>query len=170
MNKYGVDNFSFEILEETDRTSEREMYWIQKLNTYGKTGQNATLGGDGKTYLTLNEDEIIEFHINIAEYVLGKTAKHFAVDTKTIKKILLEHNIKWLNQKEVLELKQQEHGLSICMIDKNTDQVLMVFDSQKDAYRYFNKNIQSRGIRKALRDQNKTAFGYKWRYLKDIQS
>ena len=33
--KYGIDNFSFEILElcEEDKLSEREIYWINKLDT-----------------------------------------------------------------------------------------------------------------------------------------
>ena len=47
MRKYGRDNFSFKIIEECseDKLSEREIYWINKLNTYYK-GYNETLGGD----------------------------------------------------------------------------------------------------------------------------
>ena len=45
--KYGVNNFIFEIIEETDNPSVKEQYWIKKLNTY-HYGYNATLGGEGK--------------------------------------------------------------------------------------------------------------------------
>ena len=47
MRKYGRENFSFVILEECEEKElkEKEIYWINKLNTY-KTGYNATLGGD----------------------------------------------------------------------------------------------------------------------------
>lgn len=47
MRKYGRDNFSFRILEQCDEKElkEKEIYWINKLNTY-KNGYNATPGGD----------------------------------------------------------------------------------------------------------------------------
>ena len=52
MNKYGADNFSIKVLEECspEKSSEREIYWIEKLDTY-HNGYNATLGGDGSHYL-----------------------------------------------------------------------------------------------------------------------
>lgn len=31
MTKYGLDNFTFEIIEETDNLREREQYWIEQL-------------------------------------------------------------------------------------------------------------------------------------------
>ena len=45
--KYGLDNFSFEILEEVDEQVlfEREKLWIQKYQSFEK-GYNATCGGD----------------------------------------------------------------------------------------------------------------------------
>ena len=50
MNKYGVDNFIFEIIEEgipINKLNEREIYWIQFYNTYSPNGYNLTTGGDG---------------------------------------------------------------------------------------------------------------------------
>lgn len=45
--KYGLDNFSFDVLEECDKESlsEREIFWVDKLNSYSQ-GYNATIGGD----------------------------------------------------------------------------------------------------------------------------
>lgn len=49
--EFGSDNFTFKIIEECndDEMSERERYWIQKLNTYiyddGSNGYNMTRGG-----------------------------------------------------------------------------------------------------------------------------
>ena len=45
LRKYGRNNFIWEIIEETTQynNSEREIYWIDKLNPQ----YNATLGGDG---------------------------------------------------------------------------------------------------------------------------
>ena len=50
MRKYGIHNFKVELIEETDRPNEREIYWIEQKRSF-KNGYNATLGGDGKRYL-----------------------------------------------------------------------------------------------------------------------
>lgn len=50
-NKYGIENFKIEELEyveDDSKLSEREIYWIKELQTYGCNGYNATKGGDGK--------------------------------------------------------------------------------------------------------------------------
>lgn len=54
INKYGLENFDvaiIEVLEASDdlksKLDEREKYYIQKYNSYGKNGYNQTLGGDG---------------------------------------------------------------------------------------------------------------------------
>lgn len=47
MNKYGVENFIVEELEQVEDEnllSEREVFWINELGTYGS---NASKGGDG---------------------------------------------------------------------------------------------------------------------------
>lgn len=48
-NKYGIENFTFEIIEEIEDEgllSEREKHWITYYNSFEK-GYNMTLGGDG---------------------------------------------------------------------------------------------------------------------------
>lgn len=50
MRKYGPENFKVTTLEVVvdGNLDEREIYWIQKLDTY-HNGYNATLGGEGST-------------------------------------------------------------------------------------------------------------------------
>ena len=58
-NKYGEDNFEFSIIEECDieLLDEREIFWIDKLESYYKlNGYNITLGGGG--FRKLTDDEI----------------------------------------------------------------------------------------------------------------
>lgn len=49
--KYGIDNFSFEVLEECELNQvildERERYWIEHYNSYND-GYNSTKGGQGE--------------------------------------------------------------------------------------------------------------------------
>lgn len=71
-NKYGENNFIFEIIEECkgEELNNREVYWIEKYNSF-KKGFNRTIGGDdsnkrkiiclndGKIYNSLMEVELI---------------------------------------------------------------------------------------------------------------
>lgn len=71
--KYGINNFSFEIIEEVleeSQLDEKEKYWIQFYNSYGATGYNATIGGDGgqtsiKSKLT--EEDVINIRKEYAK-------------------------------------------------------------------------------------------------------
>jgi len=58
LNKYGIENFDKEILEycTVDNWTERERYWIEKLQTLGKLGYNLTKGGEGSLGLKLSEE------------------------------------------------------------------------------------------------------------------
>lgn len=60
IKKYGEEGFEFKVLEEVseEASCQREIFWIDKLNTYGRSGYNATKGGDGKTFL--NHEKIID--------------------------------------------------------------------------------------------------------------
>ena len=57
MNKYGVEHFHIEEIEECDNSivNEREQYWIEYYNSY-HNGYNATLGGEGT--VKYNHEEI----------------------------------------------------------------------------------------------------------------
>lgn len=46
--KYGIENFSFSVLEETNDYFEREKYWIEFYNSFGHNGYNMTKGGEGR--------------------------------------------------------------------------------------------------------------------------
>lgn len=49
MRRYGLNNFSFEMIEELDdynTSGEREIYWIEYFDSYNK-GYNESKGGDG---------------------------------------------------------------------------------------------------------------------------
>lgn len=61
-NKYGENNFSFEVLEKCQEKllSEREIYWIEYYKSYDrKFGYNETLGGEG--YNTIHK--VIQFDL-----------------------------------------------------------------------------------------------------------
>ena len=63
IRKYGLENFSFEILEECSRDllDEREKYWIKFYNSYFD-GYNETIGGQGSAWSSckLTYDQVKE--------------------------------------------------------------------------------------------------------------
>ena len=171
MNKYGIEHFHFEIIEETNYPEEREQYWINELHTYvgfeDCNGYNATLGGDGKSYLNLNEDEVIKYHTEEANYITGRTAKHFSVDSGTIKKILNKNNINWLNNDDVTRLRIYETHGGLYQIDTNSKLILNIFENVVQANIYLGKDIRSYTICNAC-NKNHYAYGYLWYYGKDL--
>ena len=57
MNKYGIEHFKIEEIEQCNDIENREKYWIEYYDSYNN-GYNATLGGDGKTLI--NYDLVVE--------------------------------------------------------------------------------------------------------------
>ncbi len=87
--KYGISNFKIELIEETDKPEEREMYYIKKYNTYGSTGYNATIGGDGKSWLDYKA--IIECYEK--EQNMTIVAEIMGCCRSSVKNILKDNNI-----------------------------------------------------------------------------
>jgi hypothetical protein len=87
MQKYGVEHFHIELIEETDIPEEREIYWIEKLGSF-KNGYNATMGGDGKKY--------IDYNLVIATYreigVIKDVAKKLNISPDSVSFILHQNN------------------------------------------------------------------------------
>ena len=83
MNKYGVENFIIEELEECDNDilSEREKYWINKKKTY-HYGYNATLGGDGSILYDYNK--VAEVYKKCQN--LTAAAREIGCDVYTVRK------------------------------------------------------------------------------------
>lgn len=171
MNKYGTEHFHFEVIEETDNTIERERYWINKLRTYvgfkDCNGYNATLGGDGKSYLDLDEEDVIKYHINEACFLIGDTAKHFNVDRSTIKPILKKHNIFWGNKENTNKCRIFIEYKGVIQVDPTSKVVIAKFENAFDAANAINKKYRNIQDACTIRETHK-AYGYLWYHGKDL--
>ena len=154
MNKYGVENFEFSILEQTDTPNEREQFYIQHFNTY-HNGYNETLGGDGGVYLELPEQEICDYYIN--NHTLEDTAKQFSYDFLTIKKVLQKNNIELRTLSETMQLVE---SYAVAKIDPKTQEILEIYPTLRAAEI---ANGNTRHITDVVNGKRKTCKGYIWK-------
>ena len=171
MNKYGIENFTVEKVEEVENdeiASEREIYWINKLRTYigfnDCNGYNATLGGDSK--------RIYDYQIIAKKYLELKnqkeTAKYFQCDVETVKKACQENNIEIISSQQIAKDAQKK---CVKMYDLENN-FIQEFGTMKDAAIWVIENklttsnkidgVRS-SIRKACNGQYKKAFNHIWK-------
>ena len=129
IHKYGIENFSIEILEKCniEDLNSREIFYIAKYDTF-KNGYNLTIGGDGNRRLLLdnNYDEIKELYLS--GFSSNKIATLYEVDKASIVKILRSLGVKIrsnklnINHQEFLELVQDyQSGYSLKELSKRYD-------------------------------------------------
>lgn len=165
INKYGIEHFHIEQLEQcsAEASSDREMYWIQKLNTYGSQGYNATLGGDSKKYY--NYKELADAYLEIQN--ITAVSYKFNCSPDTIKNACIEYNIPIASPGKATK---QKNGKSVFCFDKSMN-FIKKFDDMSDAARWIidtlNTNAQvkhiSVNIGRVVSGKRQTAYGYYWK-------
>jgi hypothetical protein len=156
INKYGIENFSVETLEEcsAEIASERERYWIAVFDSY-HNGYNATLGGDGKQYA--DYDLIYSLYLNGCDY--KEITKLTGYDTRTISSALNEHGIlqEERKQRAITRLKKR-----VARLDKTTKEILEILPSAQEADRRYNTG---KHVAEVCNGKRKSAGGYCWKYI-----
>ena len=156
IRKYGKDNFKIEELEKcnTEVLSDREQYWINKLNTY-IDGYNATLGGDGK--ILLDYDEIIRKYLTTHNATEVARVLNCSVDS--VYKILRTNDIHVYSGAEIVK---ERTSKKVAQYDKKGN-FIKIYNSTKDAERAMG-NTQHHIAQVAI-GKRKTAYGYIWKYV-----
>lgn len=166
MNKYGIENFIVEELEQVeDETtlSEREIFWIKELETYGFKGYNATKGGDG--IIVYDHNEIIEL------YQLGyncyEVAKLVGCDRSTVGKILKANGI---TIRKVLTIGEKYSAKLIDQFDM-AGNFIQTFVGSLEAAKWCvehgitkSKHAASNHIINCCNGKSKSSMKYKWTY------
>ncbi len=149
MNKYGIENFHIELIEETDKPEEREKYWIEYYGSF-KYGYNATIGGDGKAYL----DYDLIFKIYQKTHNLTKTAQLCNCSPDSVSKIVKARGAK---VSPAISLSK-----AVGKVDIITGEILEVYNSVNEAER---DNGNTRHIAEVCNGKRKTCKGFKWIFL-----
>lgn len=166
MNKYGIEHFFIELIEEVDSSilEEREIYWIQQYNSY-HYGYNATYGGDGKI---LYDDNIRQEMIN--EYKDGQLIIEIA--TKYNCDVSIVHNAIVAAGLDVNSNKNKR--LMIGISAYKDGKLIQSFKSHKLAgqWLYTNGYTQSQNwdnisatLGRARDNPNRTAYGFIWKTI-----
>lgn len=165
MNKYGIDCFTIEEVEECSENilSEREKYWIEYYGSF-KNGYNATVGGDGKQY--------IDYDLVVATYYQVKnqseTAKILGIDVSTVRRILKIRNVDKYSSGRTEEFLQR--SIAINMFSKD-GKYIKSYPSAHEAARCVVSDPLNQVIHGAAghildvcKGKRKSAYGYIWEY------
>lgn len=160
MNKYGVEHFSISELEECSEedAADREIYWVDKLHTYGHNGYNATRGGDSKKYYDYNV--IAQKYKELLNAKL--TAAYFDCDIATVKAACKSKKVYMLNSREQ---SKRLLGKTVAMCDKESKDIICIFNSASEAGAFLGDINKARHITDVARGKRKSAYGYYWKYI-----
>lgn len=159
MRKYGVENFKIELLEETSNPEEREIFWINKKNSF-KNGYNATLGGDGKHYV--DYDKIIILY-NIY-HNQKQVAEQMRIDVGTVRNVLRANN--------VLIVKNPTKCKTVKQLDKTKKEIAIFHSCGEAARNLINNNYTNakvgtvtNKITECANHKRKSAYGFLWEFV-----
>lgn len=158
-NKYGIENFSIEAIEECspEEASNKEVYWIEYYRSF-KEGYNATKGGDGKPYL----DYDLIYNTYKKTKSLKEAAKLCNCNEDSVSNIIKQ---KGITQEEILQNYKKNQSKTVAMIDKQSGEIIKVFTGTREAGHFLNKGHQH--IQEVCQGKRKSAYGYFWKYLEN---
>lgn len=171
-NKYGEENFEFILLHEykykskediRNKLNNMEEYYIDKWNLFNRDlGYNiASAGSNGNNFVGKSEEEMNEYRKLRSEIA----KKWWNNASKEEKEIWKENMIASRIGKNMS--KDNPNSKRVAMINKKTNEIIKIFDSVADASEEICNDRNSRNIHVCAIGQNKTAWGYKWRYLNE---
>ena len=153
----GPQHFHVLVIEETDKSDEREAFWIQCLETV-TNGYNVSFGGKGKRLC--DQDYILflwEQGYSLKE--IGDLTHH---DTGQISVILKSRGVtgRQLRDRYVKKL-----SMPVEQIDLRTGDVIAIHSSVSEAARSIGDVRRNTSISRVCRGLRQSAFGYGWRYV-----
>ena len=157
----GIDNFSFEVIEETttDKLDEREIYWIKYYDTF-YNGYNHTLGGNGNVRLNYNKIQEL--------WNQGLTSKEIASlinsSRDTVNYALTNLGISTLEKRirsqELIMQAYATYKRNVLKLDIDTNEVVESFESVSKAAKSL--GVDRATFREGLQKHNNKYKGYKW--------
>lgn len=166
-HKYGRDSFSYYVIEyiyeenkeDLDKKlADRELYWIQKLNTLDREfGYNMRLDSNGKC-IVLDETK---------EKCSKSQTKRFENEeerkklSNTMKKVRSEHPEKYEESKVKLAYANRKYRIAKC--NKETGEIIKIYEIIKDIQDE-NPEYYLQAIKGCCQGTKNSYKGYRWHY------
>lgn len=167
IDKYGEENFLIEVLEEVQNNnlSEREEFWINKLDTY-HNGYNATLGGDGRQMFDYDEISILIKQRKTTSEII----EIIGCKEDTVYKVARLNNLTIFYPKNETTKEMEKSRVFVQQYDLNNN-FIQSFNSYTDAAKWIYENGHCKtlngGVRSHIGDaakgKRKTAYGFIWK-------
>lgn len=159
--KYGINNFTFEILEAVldEFINEKEVYYIKKFNSFND-GYNLTKGGEGIKGLKKKrkyEDIVPDLYSELKSTV--KVANKLSISRITVRTILKEKGLFEKNNSSYNYKKVQ-----VLQFDLRDNFICEYKSIAEACFKLGKTNKQISEISKCCRNKRKSAWGYKWKY------
>lgn len=161
LNKYGLENFTVEEIEQCDISilDKREQYWIRYYRSYvgwdDCNGYNATIGGDGRVLC----DYDLVYSLWKKGYIIKEISQQTGYDIKTVRTILNERGVA---KEERAERANKSLQKRCGKVDLITGEILAIYNSTREAEA---ENRNTKHIADVCNGKRKTCKGYRWIYL-----
>jgi group I intron endonuclease len=177
VNKYGLENFKFEVLEITEKehTTSIEKYWMNLLDSV-KLGYNVSYSVNGgclgykftdeykanksKTLIGNKHRLNIKHSDEIKAQIKESTANFYKEDNERVRELKEQRRLICanLNRTKINLLKK----IPIIQLDITTNEPIKEWDSASDIGIAF--GVDSTSFTQVCRGKGKTAYGFKWKY------
>lgn len=174
--KYGIEHFSFEVLEECDPEllDDREKFWIEEYHSYGQ-GYNMHPGGKGgvprKVCCYNSQGVFIKEYNSLAEAALDThtdSAKISAVCSHQPQRFFAgDYQWRYADDNTPVVPRTKQESRKIYQFDKQGN-LIDVFDSITEAATIL--NLDKSKICACCNGRQKTTGGYQWSYQSEISS
>lgn len=175
--KYGLNNFSFNIIEEceSNELNDKEVYWVDYFNSYYE-GYNETIGGN-ESHIHLGRP--VELYDMEGKYVkeypnVTEAAKDLNISRNTIYQILYKkrksaknYQYKYKDDTTTIITKynnKQGGKKEVAQCNKDGE-IIQIFESIANAAKTL--KIDSSTISKCCKGKLKTCGGFYWKYIEE---
>ena len=173
--KYGLNNFCFELLEETTvaQLSLREAFYMQAYETmnHANYNQTDTIGGHcaRPDYLESLIDDLLHSSLSFTELSIKYVISYDSISRINCGRMWHQDNLSY-PLRTLATTNRRTFGQAIICIDPKTDTIVATYDSAAafaDLHPELSRHNVAGHINEVCRGKRKTAYGFRWQYIKE---